>query len=57
MISIHIFERAPLLILSFMAVKGRLENPSKALAMKKVPRGAMSSICKRHRPKAAHVLL
>ena len=57
MASIHIFEKARLLLLLFVAVKGGLEKLSKALAMKKVPRSAMSSICKRHKPKAVHVLL
>ena len=59
MINIHSLEKAPLLLLlihSYLS-KGGFENPSKALSVKKVPRSAMSSICKRPKPKAVHVLL
>ena len=51
------FEKAPLLLLLLMAVKGGLENLSKALAMKKVRRSVMSSVCRQCKSKAVHVLL
>ena len=57
MIRIHMFEKAPLLLLLLMAGKGGLENLSKALAMEKVSRSVISSVCKRCRSKVVHVLL
>ena len=51
-VNIHILQKAPLLLLLFMVVKGGLKNP-----LKKVPRTAMSSTCKWCKPKGVRVLL